>query len=164
MQRRVPFLVVLAAAVALALPFAPACGSDARSTDTCRQIESARCKRGAECIQGFVGDENSCVQFYDVQCGRGVQDSVKEPSSYELQACLDAISKGSCLAVQDPSKVPECYFLTANASQPDTGAADTSDAASTDTADGAAADTAMPDTAMPDTAMPDTATGDVSGD
>ena len=40
--------------------FAPACGSDARATDTCRTIETERCKRATACAPNFedyfVGD------------------------------------------------------------------------------------------------------------
>ncbi len=100
--------------LALALAFGlhvTACGSDARATDSCKQIEYARCERGPACIEGFSGDVGSCQRFYDVQCGRGVPEPAKEPSRADLKACLDLI-KTNCEAVKDPATY--CPFLVAN--------------------------------------------------
>lgn len=119
---------------------ASACGSDARSLDTCRKLESERCAKAAACPAEFpdfaatYGTVASCQQFYDVQCGRGVAEAVKEPSRAELASCLDAI-KGSCEAARAPERF--CPFLTANdpadASGPSTDAPVT-DAGATDAA------------------------------
>lgn len=126
-------LALLSGGVALAI----GCGSDARATDACRTIESARCRRGAECFPDYAGDAESCARFYDVQCGRGVQDTVKEPTKAQLEACLGAIRTGACSVVIDPTSSDQCAFLIENvppAPPPDTGApeaeADTGDAAS----------------------------------
>ena len=100
--------------LALALAFGAhvtACGSDARATDACKQIEYARCERGKACIEGFSGDVVSCQKFYEVQCGRGVPESAKEPSRTDLKNCIDLI-KTDCEAVKDPAKY--CPFLVAN--------------------------------------------------
>lgn len=124
--------------------FAPACGSDARATDTCRTIETERCKRGPACaakLEDFAGDPDSCIRFYDVQCGRGVPDDVKEPSKGELSACVTLIQT-NCDAVADPTKFVECSFLTANAqvTPADTGVAETAVDAGTETATDAGTD------------------------
>jgi hypothetical protein len=88
-----------------------ACGSDARAVDTCKQIESLRCSRGPTCIEGFTGSVTSCQKFYEVQCGRGVPESAKEPSRTDLNKCLD-LMKTDCAAVREPAKF--CPFLVAN--------------------------------------------------
>jgi hypothetical protein len=106
---RVP-AAILALALGLGL-HVTACGSDARATDMCKQIESARCARGPACIEGFTGDVTSCQRFYEVQCGRGVPESAKEPSRADLKTCLDLI-KTDCEAVKDPGRY--CPFLLAN--------------------------------------------------
>src|SRR4051812_43303974 len=82
-------LVGLCLVVAMAMN---SCGSDARAMDSCRRIENARCDRGLSCLDDFKGDAESCKRYYDVQCGRGVQDAVKEPSKAELDRCLNAIT------------------------------------------------------------------------
>lgn len=138
----------LAAVVTIALGLAvhaSACGSDARSTDSCRKLETERCTKAASCPKEFpdfattYGSAASCQQYYDVQCGRGVQDSVKEPSKSELDACLKAI-QSSCEAARDPASV--CPFLTANEPPVDTGTETSSETgtdggeAGTDAADG----------------------------
>jgi len=104
--------------IALALgAHATACGSDARSTDACRRVESERCAKAKACPTEFpdftakYGDVESCQRFYDVQCGRGVQDVVKEPSRSELDTCIKEIQK-TCDAALTPEKY--CPFLTAN--------------------------------------------------
>lgn len=117
-------LLALFALVAL-----PSCGSDGRGVDTCRKIEAARCERGPACVANFSGDPTSCTRYYDVQCGRGLQDAVREPTAAELAACLEAI-KGTCSAALDPAKAPACSFLVAatptdTGTATDTGSADT---------------------------------------
>jgi hypothetical protein len=102
--------------LALALAFGlhvTACGSEARATAACEEIEYARCERGAQCLEGFLGDVGSCQRFYKVQCGRGVPESAKEPSRAELKTCVDLIkSDTTCEAVKDPARF--CPFLVAN--------------------------------------------------
>lgn len=131
-------LAILAIALGVAA-WASACGSEARSTDACRRVESERCAKAATCPTEFpdfastYGDVASCQRFYDVQCGRGVQDPVKEPSRTELQSCIDAI-KGSCDATRTPEKY--CPFLTANEPPvvPDTGTPEAATETGTDAA------------------------------
>ncbi|GAC1353101.1 MAG: hypothetical protein NVS3B20_07760 [Polyangiales bacterium] len=94
---------------------APGCGSDARAVDSCRKIEAARCEQGTKAgCDGLLagGDVDSCKRFYDVQCGRGVNDSVKEPSSVDLDRCISAI-RSSCDVAKEPDKSAACSFLTA---------------------------------------------------
>ncbi|MBI2395908.1 MAG: hypothetical protein HYV09_40465 [Deltaproteobacteria bacterium] len=136
-RRRGPLAALLAVALGLGL-HAAACSSDARATDTCRRIESARCAKAAACPTQFpdfaarFGTVASCQKFYDIQCGRGVQDAVKEPSKSELESCVKAIND-SCPAALAPETV--CTFLTANEPPPpppDTGAPEAAAEAATD--------------------------------
>ncbi len=139
----------------LGLVVLPSCGSDARGVDTCRKIEAARCQRGPACVTNFAGDVDSCTRFYDLQCGRGLQDSVREPSAAELNGCLEAI-KTSCTAVNDPAKEPACSFITGNAPV-DTGVVTE---AATDAGNEAATDTGTTETGPTDTGIADTGTVD----
>lgn len=107
--------MTIAALFAIALG---ACGSEARAVDACEQLESARCARGPECIAGFVGEADSCRRFYQVQCGRGVQDGVRDPTKAEIDRCIGAMN-ASCDAVRDPVSAPECAFLVPAPPQPD---------------------------------------------
>jgi hypothetical protein len=101
--------------LALALAFGAhvtACGSDARATDACKQIEKTRCARYEKCqVEGFSGTVESCQRFYDVQCGRGIPEAAKEPSRSELTECIRLINS-DCAAVKNPQNF--CPFLTAN--------------------------------------------------
>lgn len=145
MIRRPGFSALLALSFALAAGAAStsmqACGSEARGIDTCRTIENARCEQGAVGASGApkcpdlltAGDVDSCKRFYDVQCGRGVPDPVKDPSKTELERCLTAI-RTSCDVAREPELSPACYFLLAN--QPPA----VSDAADADAIDGEVAD------------------------
>lgn len=138
--RLVPAIFVIVLGLAA---HASACGSEARATDACRRLESARCERAPACPVQYAdftkiyGTVESCKKFYDVQCGRGIQEIAKEPSKSELEACVGQI-KSSCEAVGSPEKF--CPFLTAN-DRPaeDTGSAlvpETGAEASTDAGDG----------------------------
>ena len=132
----------LAAAVVLALGASlfGACSSTAKGVDACRRLESARCdKLASKDCNGdgsFPGDAASCSRFYETQCGRGLQDGAREPSSSELTGCLDAI-KNSCTVAHDPTTVTQCnVFLTPPvAPVADTGTA--TDTTPVDAADGA---------------------------
>jgi hypothetical protein len=110
-------IVAIASLVFAALLHASGCGSEARGVDACRQIESARCEAASKCPTEFpefterYGSVASCQRFYDVQCGRGVQEASKEPSRAELTACLTQV-RTSCEAAADPAKF--CPFLTVN--------------------------------------------------
>lgn len=132
-------LAVLAIALGLGT-HATACGSDARATDTCQRIEYERCTKAPSCPDEFpdflerYASVDSCKKFYEVQCGRGVSDLVKEPSRAEMAACLETI-KGSCQAALTPEKF--CPFLTANeppVTVVDSGAAEAATEAATDAA------------------------------
>lgn len=89
------------------------CSPPSHFTDSCRQLESARCEALAQCNNGVVGGVESCKSFYNVQCTRGPQDLVKEPLGEELTSCIQAI-RSSCDVAQTPTRAPECGFLVAN--------------------------------------------------
>jgi len=124
--------------LALALTFGAhvtACGSDARATDACKQIEHLRCTRYEQCkVESFSGTVESCQKYYDVQCGTGIPEAAKEPSRSELKECLDQL-KADCAAVKEPARY--CPFLLANdqPAVPDTGPLIPDMGATSDTAD-----------------------------
>jgi hypothetical protein len=152
-------LLVLWAAVALALMVTPACGSQTRAVDTCRTLEEARCDQGAKCPNLLAGgDVDSCKRFYDVQCGRGVADPVKEPSRTELDACIRAI-QSSCAIAAAPETAAECAFLLQNQPIVDSG---TPDGDATDAAD--AADSAVAPDTTDSAVAPDTTDSAVAPD
>ncbi len=134
-----PILALSALALTAALVL-EGCGSDARAADTCKTVEYARCERiGCPTFGNTSVTVLSCQRFYDVQCGRGVQELVKDPTKAELDSCLKAIKAATCEQVVDPAaKIPECSWLVSNtpppAVFPDAGApaADTGVAASND--------------------------------
>jgi hypothetical protein len=128
---------VLGAAVSLF----GACSSTAKGVDACRRLETARCEKLAskDCNTdgAFQGDAASCSRFYDTQCGRGLQDGAREPSSTELKGCVDAIGS-TCAIARDPVSATQCsVFLT----PPVTPVADTGTATDTASADASEAAT-----------------------
>jgi len=125
--------------VALGVALGGACSSVTTGVDSCRQIESVRCTALATCDKDtFVGTPESCTRFYDIQCGRGLVDGAREPSSAELKACTDRIAT-DCNVARDPLSADVCSkFLTppvvvADTAVADTAVADTTDAAASET-------------------------------
>jgi hypothetical protein len=134
-NRALAAAVVLGAGVWL---FA-ACGSTAKGVDACRRLESARCEKLAskDCNTdgSFLGDAQSCSRFYETQCGRGLQDGAREPSSAEIKGCVDAINS-TCSIARDPLSAPQCtVFLVPAVPVTDTGTP--TDAAGVDATDAA---------------------------
>lgn len=108
----------------LAAWLAPACSSTAPGVDACRTIETTRCDKLSACSPDFPGDPASCERFYQVQCGRGLSEGSREPSSKELDRCVAAI-KGSCDIASEPNNAPECaVFLGTGPSDAGADAAD----------------------------------------
>jgi hypothetical protein len=140
-MRRTLARVSFAVALALGVAAAGACGTDAVGVDTCRQIESARCKRAPDCpdihldAKPHAGDGvDACIRFYDDACQHGLASGT-DPGAIKLNACVAAINAGSCTVVEAPESDPACAWLIPPAT-PDA-AADTSDADASDGSDGA---------------------------
>src|SRR5262249_30599269 len=111
-----PSLLALAV-VALGAVALGACGTDAVAVDTCRQIESARCKQAPNCPQMSLAnpvhigaDVDPCIRSYDDACLHGLVAGA-DPGATALKACLDAINTGDCPTVVAPETNPACGFL-----------------------------------------------------
>ncbi len=110
------------------------CGTDAVGIEACREIETARCRRAPGCAIDLSrplpsGDPvEACIRHYRDACLHGIQ-SGRDPTIPEKQACVDAISQGTCEVVRRPELSPACAFIipdttkvtAPDASVPDTG-------------------------------------------
>ena len=109
------WLMALAAALVVAL--AGACGSSATGIDACRSIEEARCRIAPTCgialtepVSRDGREVDSCVRFYDDACKHGLASSA-DPSSDQVNACVNAINHGGCSVVSAPETSSACSFL-----------------------------------------------------
>jgi hypothetical protein len=126
---------VLLALVAAVAGWIGACGTDAVGVETCRQIEEARCQQAPNCPDINLSnpkhrdspktDVDACIRFYRDACLHGLQTpNDPGPNSPQTKACIDAINKGNCAVVEDPSKDPACAWLVPPAPPPATDASD----------------------------------------
>jgi hypothetical protein len=153
LSRRRRFLMGTATAALVAAAVAIGCSSStANDPDSCQSLEYARCDKLAACPGGIPGGAQSCENFYQVQCGRGLQDTVQPFTKAQLTACISAI-KASCDVAADPSLSPACAGFLAltptdggvdaatetesDTGSVDAGANDTADVDATTTDDGA---------------------------
>ncbi|MGH7434159.1 MAG: hypothetical protein ACRENE_00625 [Polyangiaceae bacterium] len=144
MVTRKPHALLAATGVlALVLPVAVGCGTDATGVEQCKQIEAARCRHAASSCPDIKlvppystsGDStDACVRFYDTACLHGLDVGV--PASGDVDQCVSAIEHGSCAVVQTPESSPMCAWLVS--ASPAT--ADASDGASSDTGASEASD------------------------
>ncbi|WP_437311538.1 hypothetical protein [Sorangium sp. So ce388] len=100
---------------------AQSCGNDAVGVDACRQIERARCEAAAVCPE-WVGtaaaDERvkTCVEFYWDHCLHGIENdgtggsdhAAAEPTSEDVQACVDAVGATRKCASDKVATMAEC--------------------------------------------------------
>jgi hypothetical protein len=116
--------LMLAAGLCAAAAIAVACGTDATGVETCREIESARCRQafvlGCTNInlavpphRGSPGtDVEACQQYYDVACLHGLEtNNDPGPNGPDTQACLAVINDGGCAVVAHPETSPACAWL-----------------------------------------------------
>jgi hypothetical protein len=104
-------LAALAAAGALAalVPAvaAPGCGTDAAGIDACRQIETARCEAAAAC--GYTEAQvKTCIEFYRDQCLHGLENTSREPSTAEIDACVAAVQQVRACAERQAAAMADC--------------------------------------------------------
>ncbi len=128
-------LALLAALAPLAWLLVPACGTDAVGVESCRSIETARCKMAPNCNvdlsqpvhRGSPGtDIDACIQFYNDQCLHGLA-AQSDPGTIAVNACIGDINSGNCDYVVNPQHAPNCAFLT-NIADAGPDGADASDA------------------------------------
>jgi hypothetical protein len=141
-RRRRAGHALFAALPLLLLAASPACGTDAKGVDDCRDIERARCEAAFAC--GQVSDLDRCRRFYRDHCLHGL--AVTPPSQNQVEACVETIQRASacvkrhgtgvtladcesgqegevvttnpigisyaCELVSTPERTDECSFLT----------------------------------------------------
>jgi hypothetical protein len=91
-----------------------ACGTGAQSSDVCRKIEQARCRRAAQLCPalGIQGDPalEECLGSARDRCEHGTE--VADPGASATDRCVKAIeATTSCAVVEAPETAPECMFL-----------------------------------------------------
>jgi hypothetical protein len=138
-MRRRPVLVVLGSCT-LAFAAVVACGSSAQGVDACKTIEHARCGQIPSCPNVTVSPPiwytsgsavDACNRYYDTACAHGLSIG-SNPSTSDVNQCVDAITSGDCSVVATPWSNASCVWLIPPADEDDAGdggdATDASDA------------------------------------
>jgi hypothetical protein len=101
-----------------AVTAAAACSSTAATTDTCRAVESARCRYTA-CFASdgafaSTPSESACIAAATDACRGGTVAAIA-PSTEAQSACIAAIDAagqaGNCQGVRAPATLASCSFL-----------------------------------------------------
>lgn len=104
-----PRALLLALVTSLGL-LSAGCGTDAKGTDACREIEEERCRQALACPSHFrvksEDDVQACVRFYRDQCLHGLAGP--EPGKPALDACLQTIKRAGNCARQGASTLEGC--------------------------------------------------------
>jgi hypothetical protein len=101
--------LAVAGALAALVPAvaAPGCGTDAVGIDACRQIETARCEAAAAC--GYTEAQvKTCIEFYRDQCLHGLENTTREPSTAEIDACVAAVKQVRACAERQAATMADC--------------------------------------------------------
>ena len=101
---------VLSAAAMFSLVTA-SCGTSALGVDDCRDIEQARCRAQASCVDSngapLIEDVPACERYYRDHCLHGL--AVKPPASASVAACVRIIEEAGHCAKADPAiALEEC--------------------------------------------------------
>ena len=95
---------VLSAAATFSLVTA-SCGTSAVGVDDCRNIEQARCRAGASCVDSngapMIEDVDACERYYRDHCLHGL--AVKPPAGASVSACVNVIEAAGRCAKGDPT-------------------------------------------------------------
>jgi hypothetical protein len=96
---------LLAAVASFSLVTASSCGTSAVGVDDCRDIEQARCRASAWCLNDdgapLIDDVPACERYYRDHCLHGL--AVKPPASASVSACVQVIEAAGDCAKSDPS-------------------------------------------------------------
>lgn len=96
---------LLAAAATFSLVTASSCGTSAVGVDTCRDIEQARCRASASCLDAngapLIADVPACERYYRDHCLHGL--AVKPPAGASVSACVQVIEAAGKCAADDPA-------------------------------------------------------------
>ena len=102
---------LLAAVATFSLVTASSCGTSAVGVDTCRDIEQARCRASASCLDAngnpLIRDVPACERYYRDHCLHGL--AVKPPAGASVSACIQVIeAAGECAAADPASTLADC--------------------------------------------------------
>ncbi len=102
--------MVLSAAAMFSLVTA-SCGTSALGVDDCRDIEQARCRAQASCVDSngtpLIEDVPACERYYRDHCLHGL--AVKPPASASVAACVQVIeAAGRCAKGHPDIALDEC--------------------------------------------------------
>jgi hypothetical protein len=101
---------LLSAAATFSLVTASGCGTSAVGVDECRDIEQARCRASASCLDAkgnpLIEDVPACERYYRDHCLHGL--AVKPPAGASVGACLDVIEAAGRCAKSDPEAPLDC--------------------------------------------------------
>lgn len=102
---------LLATAATFSLVTASSCGTNAVGVDDCRDIEQARCRASASCLNDdgapLIDDVPACERYYRDHCLHGL--AVKPPAGASVAACVQVIEAAGECAKSDPgSTLDDC--------------------------------------------------------
>jgi hypothetical protein len=91
------------------------CGTNAVGVDDCRDIEQARCRANASCLDAdgvpLIQDVPACERYYRDHCLHGF--AVKPPAGADVSACIQVIEQAGRCAQEDPESDLSCTETTA---------------------------------------------------
>ncbi len=101
---------VLSAAAMFSLVTA-SCGTSALGVADCRDIEQARCRASASCLDSngapLIDDVPACERYYRDHCLHGL--AIKPPAGASVSACVQVIEEaGRCAKLDPTSRLDEC--------------------------------------------------------
>jgi len=101
---------LLAAAATFSLVTASSCGTNAVGVDDCRDIEQARCRAQASCLDAdgvpLITDVPACERYYRDHCLHGF--AVKPPASASVSDCVQLIETAGRCAQEDSESPLAC--------------------------------------------------------
>ncbi|HEX2869688.1 MAG TPA: hypothetical protein VHP33_00500 [Polyangiaceae bacterium] len=107
---------LLSAAATFSLVTASSCGTSAVGVDECRDIEQARCRANASCLDArgnpLIEDVGACERYYRDHCLHGL--AAKPPAGASVGACLDVIEAAGRCAKGDPEAPLACTETASN--------------------------------------------------
>jgi hypothetical protein len=86
------------------------CGTNAVGVDDCRDIEQARCRASASCLDAdgvpLIQDVPACERYYRDHCLHGF--AVKPPAGADVAGCIQLIEQAGRCAQEDPDSELGC--------------------------------------------------------
>jgi hypothetical protein len=86
------------------------CGTNAVGVDDCRDIEQARCRASASCLDAdgvpLIQDVPACERYYRDHCLHGF--AVKPPAGADVAGCIQIIEQAGRCAQEDPESELGC--------------------------------------------------------